>query len=270
MRDSAALHSSSWSPTEGVRGAYGWRGRVGLLAPSRGDTLLHEFYTVAPVGVMAVPYSCELTHLERGQLERVFARYGEGIAKLAREEVDVISIGGTPGQIVHGSERCTELISELRQQFDVPLVFSSEAEVQVVQQSGAKRIALLSPHRDELHERLVEVFTSADLQVVHSEGMGLTDTHEIGKVTPERLYRTVLDLWRQARDQGADGVHITCPRWPTIGILSPLEEALGVPVTSGAQAQIWSAFSTLHIAPRPGAWGSVLGRAVPAVAATSL
>ncbi len=244
------------SPTEGVRGAYGWRGRIGLLAPSRGDTLLHEFYTVAPVGVMAVPYSCELTHLDRSQLERVFAKYAEGIAKLAREEVDVISIGGTPGQIIHGGARCAELITELRAANDVPLVFSSESEVDIVARSGGKRIALLSPHKDELHERLVEVFTAAGTEVVSSQGMGLTDTHEIGKVTPERLYREVVQLWRTARELGADGVHITCPRWPTIGILSPLEDRLGVPVTSGAQAQIWSAFRTLHLAPRPGGWGS--------------
>lgn len=234
---------------------YGWRGRIGMLAPSRGDTLLYEFYLLAPEGVMAVPYSCELTVLDRAQLESVRDKYLAGVEKLDREEVDVISVGGTPPQILHGWAEAQKLTDELRARARARLVGCAESEVAAVKAGGASRIALVTPHGDELNERLRRVFEDEGVEVASISGLGMSNTLDIAKVSEADVYRTILDAARSAGR--IDAVHISCPRWPTIRLLAPLEETLGVRVTSGGQAQLWASFGALGVKPRPGSWGSL-------------
>jgi maleate isomerase len=220
---------------------YGWRGRIGMLAPSRGDTLLYEFYLVAPPGVMAVPYCCELTKLDRSELTMVRDKYAAGVAKLDREDVDVISVGGTPPQILNGWAEAKKLVSDLRAQAKATIVACAESEVKAVKASGARRVALIEEE---------------GVEVASISGLGLSNTVDIAMVGAPQVYRTVLDAAR-GTEGTIDAVHISCPRWPTIELLAPLEETLGVPVTSGGQAQIWSSFSALGVKPKPGAWGSL-------------
>jgi maleate cis-trans isomerase len=241
---------------------YGWRGRIGMLAPSRGDTLLYEFYMLAPDGVFAVPYSCELTHLDRSQLESVRDKYLAGVQKLDRERVDVISVGGTPPQILHGWDGAQKMMASLREQSATPLVGCAESEVYAVKASGAKRVALVTPHGDELNGRLRSVFVEEGVEVASISGLGMANTVDIGMVTESQVYRTVLDAARAAGP--IDAVHISCPRWPTMRLLDPLEETLGVPVTSGAQAQLWSSFETVGVSPKAGRWGSLWSHRHPA------
>jgi maleate isomerase len=243
---------------------YGWRGRIGLLAPSRGDTLLYEFYRVAPPGVMAVPYSCELNRLHRDELSMVRDKYAEGVTKLDREGVDVISVGGTPPQILNGWPAAQKLVAELRAMASARLVACAESEVNAVKASGARRIALITPHGDELNGRLQAVFEAEGIEVASISGLGLSNTVDIAMVSDHQVYRTV----REAADRTEgpiDAVHISCPRWPTIELLAPLEETLGVPVTSGGQAQIWASFEALRVRPGAGAWGSLFDHRMPAL-----
>jgi maleate isomerase len=241
---------------------YGWRGRIGMLAPSRGDTLLYEFYLVAPPGVMAVPYSCELSRLSRSELSTVREKYHEGVAKLDRENVDVISVGGTPPQILNGWAEAQKLVASLREAAKAKIVACAESEVKAVKASGAKRIALITPHGDELNGRLRSVFEEEGIEVASITGMGLSNTVDIAMVSDHQVYRTVLDAAKNT-DGTFDAVHISCPRWPTIELLAPLEETLGVPVTSGGQAQIWSSFEALGVKPRSGQWGSLFEHRMP-------
>lgn len=234
---------------------YGWRGRIGLLAPSRGDTLLYEFYLMAPPGVMAVPYSCELTHLDRTQLESVRDKYLVGVHKLDRERVDVISVGGTPPQILHGWAGAQKLMDSLRLEAKARLVGCAESEVRAVKAGGATRIAVVTPHGDELNDRLRKVFENEGVTVAAITGSGMSNTVDIALVTEAEVYRTVLAAARAAGP--IDAVHISCPRWPTVRLLAPLEETLGVPVTSGGQAQLWASFEALGVSPTAGSWGSL-------------
>lgn len=238
-----------------VSGVYDWRGRVGLLAPSRGDTLLYEFYRVSPPGLLATPYSCELSRLDRSQLESVRDKYAAGVDRLTSDGVDVISVGGTPPQLLHGWDNAKEMMASMRAESSTPLVFCAESELNLIRAVGASRIALLTPHEDELNDRLKAMLASEGVEVVHLRGLGLSDTSKISRVTAYDVYREIVSLYEEAKVHGIDGIHITCPRWPTIDILAPLEQRLGIPVTSGAQGQLRAVLSSLRVAPAAGDWG---------------
>src|SRR5688500_1161181 len=75
---------------------YGWRGRVGLVSPSRSDITMYEYYKVAPEGVIVVPASLGVQKLTPDQLDRVLAGYQSAVEELEYEELDVVVLGGSP------------------------------------------------------------------------------------------------------------------------------------------------------------------------------
>ena len=86
---------------------YGWRGRFAHLSPSRGDILVHEFYRIAPRGVMLVNSTGSVRHLRDGDLEARFHTLEAAARDAASEGVDLIVAGGSPLVTLqgYGSER---------------------------------------------------------------------------------------------------------------------------------------------------------------------
>lgn len=244
---------------------YGYRGRVGLVAPSRGDTMLYEFYQVAPPGVIAVPYGCELTSLVRGELERVRGAYIEGVRAMVREKVDVIYVGGTPPQLYHGLEAYDDLLAQLRSLTDIPLITSVESERAALRAGGVTKASVIAPYADQLADNFANMLKAEGVDVVHMESLGVNDAFEISFITDYHVYQRGLEAFRAAKD--ADGVHMTCPRWPTLFRLVELEEVTGVQVTSSSQASIWLLLGLLGLRPRSGRWGSLFERDVASAAA---
>ena len=56
---------------------YGWRGRIGVVLPSRGDTLTYEFYKIVPEGVVLVTSCLHIYQLTKDQLQEAAKRYDE-------------------------------------------------------------------------------------------------------------------------------------------------------------------------------------------------
>src|SRR5574341_732837 len=79
---------------DGSMGRSGWRARIGMVHPSRGDTLMYEYYRAAPPGIVIVPAALNLKELSTTELDRVYEGYEAAVADLAYEEVDVVVLGG--------------------------------------------------------------------------------------------------------------------------------------------------------------------------------
>ena len=59
---------------------YGWRARIGHVAPSRGDTLVYEFYKMFPEGFMMLNTTGTVRQLVDGdeQLGLYLVRHEDG------------------------------------------------------------------------------------------------------------------------------------------------------------------------------------------------
>jgi len=75
---------------------YGWRARVGHVAPSRGDTLVYEFYRMLPEGFMIFNTTGTIRQLVDADFEKQLQRIEEATLELADNNCDVIIIGGSP------------------------------------------------------------------------------------------------------------------------------------------------------------------------------
>src|SRR4051794_15584528 len=100
---------------------YGWRGRVGLVHPSRGDTMIYEFCKVAPEGVIPVTTALGVQRLVAEQLDGVLDRYEAAVREMVYEECDVINLGGTPPVTMGGPDTEERLLARARSVASVPV-----------------------------------------------------------------------------------------------------------------------------------------------------
>src|SRR5207245_1710035 len=83
---------------------------------------------------------------------------------------------------------------------------------------------------EELTEKFAAYFRKSGFEVVTTRCLGIERPVEMAQLPPDASADVARALRRDA--PGADAIHLTCPRWPTLGTLSDLERELGVPVTS--------------------------------------
>src|SRR4026207_705634 len=81
---------------------YGWRVRIGHVAPSRGDTLVYEFYQMLPAGFMMLNSTGTIRQLVDADLERQLQRIEEAAADLVDNKCDSVIIGGSPAVSQNG------------------------------------------------------------------------------------------------------------------------------------------------------------------------
>lgn len=235
---------------------YGWRGRVGIVSPSRGDTSLYEFYKVVPEGIMAVPTSLGVKRLATDQLAAVVERYQAAVQDLDYEECDVILLGGTP-PVTSGDPGTERRLVEAAQAITKAKIFTGvQAELEALKAVGARRIAVGSPYTAELNDKWRRYFEGHGFQVAGIEGLGIDRNVELAKLPVYASYRLARRLFEDYGD--VDAIHLTCPRWATLPNLARLEDDLGIPVTSSSQAQIYGSLYRLRVRDRIRGFGSLL------------
>jgi maleate isomerase len=235
---------------------YGWRGRVGLISPSRGDTLIYEFCKMAPPGVVPVPASLGVQHLSKERLEAVLDRYETAVREMVYEECDVINLGGTP-PVTSGQPGVEEqLLERARAVADVPVFTHVQAEVEAMRHAGMSRVAVAAPYTHDLTAKFQAYFRTRGVNVIGAKSLGIDRNVDIAKLPVDASYRLATEVYREHPE--ADGVHLTCPRWATVVNLDRLEQDLGIPVTSSSQAVAFAACWRLGIRDRITGFGSLL------------
>lgn len=104
---------------------------------------------------------------------------------------------------------------------------------------GVKRIGLGTPYTDPVGARLGSFLAEAGYQVTGVVNMELHDV--IGPVADD----AVIDLARRAAAGGPDAVFLACTGVPTIDLIAPLEDDLGMPVLTANQVTMWAALGSI-------------------------
>ena len=240
---------------------YGWRGRFAHLSPSRGDILVHEFYRIAPRGVMLVNSTGSVRNLRDADLEVRLQSLEVAAKDVATEGVDLIVAGGSPLVTLqgYGSER--RISAQLTQACGVACITGIELEVEALRTVGSQRPVIASPYPPALDERLITYLRAAGFDVQGCVGLGIVNNAEIGAL-PEHAS---LRAGRRAATSApaADAVFLPCARWPTLGAVPLLEAELGLPVISATLAVFYGALRRLGIRDGFRGFGSLLASLTP-------
>ena len=240
---------------------YGWRGRFAHLSPSRGDILVHEFYRIAPRGVMLINSTGTVRHLRDDDLSARLASVEDAARDVASEGVELIVVGGSPLVTMqgYGSER--QLSARLSQAAGVTCITGMELELEALRAVGCERPVIATPYPPSLDERLVGYLRAAGFDVQGCVGLGLVNNSEIGALPEHACLHAARRAASAAPD--ADGVFLPCARWPTLDALPLLEQELGLPVVSSTVSVFYGALQRLGVRNGLQGFGSLLASLTP-------
>lgn len=232
---------------------YGWRARIGHIAPAILDTSAEEFRKLLPEGVLHVGLTISepIQTLGAEQAAAAFDRMVDAGKRLAQEKVDVLICGGGPVALSKGSGGDAELSAMLRQATGLPVVMANGAVLNALRVFAIRSVLVVSPFIEARNQEIKEFLESSGFLVPATRGLGLVKNIDFAMQSAEAAY----DLARRiaVENPAADAIYIACPRWPTVEIIEPLEADTGKLVISAAAAMVWGALSALKIRDcRPG------------------
>ena len=224
---------------------YGWRAKIGHVAPSRGDTLVYEFYRMLPEGFMLLNSTGTIRQLVDADFERQLERIEEAAQDLVENKCDAIIIGGSPlfTKLGYGSD--LEMGNKLTAKYRVPIAAGITGEIQALKSLGIKKLVVATPHEDSLNDRMKAFLEASGLNVLKIEGYGVRKNADLTDMDVHAAYRIAKKLYQQAPE--ADGVFVPCPRWPTITDVDLLEREIGKPVVTSCQAYIWQGLRMANV-----------------------
>src|ERR1700675_132515 len=130
---------------------YGWRVRIGHVAPSRGDTLVYEFYQMLPAGFMILNSTGTIRQLVDADIDRQLQRIEEAAADLVDNKCDSVIIGGSPVFTKAGYGSDTEMSKRLTDKYGVPVFRGITGEMAALRSLNFKKVVVATPHEDTLN-----------------------------------------------------------------------------------------------------------------------
>jgi maleate cis-trans isomerase len=230
--------------TASLAAPYGWRARVGLITPSPGhENNAYEFYLIAPEGVTVCMTSLRVTGLTQAQYDAAMNRIEAAVAEMVSRRVDVMVQAGVPLTVTKGWDYHRTLAAQVAKLTAIPFATDIGACLDAMQCLGMRRVVMLTPFDDAMHEQLARYVANAGIEVLAARSIRPPSAEEISRhydvsTVPLAVpYQAAKALFRSTPN--ADGIWITGALMPSVGAIQPLEQDLGVPVVTSMQAMAW-------------------------------
>ncbi len=190
-------------------------------------------------------------------IERLLRMPGNSNIEDAAEElvpmgVASIVYGCTSASYIRGVGGDTDIADRINAATGLPATTTSGAAVAALRHVGVRSVSVLSPHVDELNERLYRFLSDSSFEVVHLRG--LNKLGGIEEIPQDDIRELVLQLVDRP---DADGVFISCTGMRTSAILDSLETATGKPIVSAMQATVWDVLLKAGLTPEMSGVGSL-------------
>lgn len=226
---------------------YGWRARMGHIAPAILDTSAEEIRKLLPEGVLHVGLTISepIQSLGSEQAASAFERMIDAGKRLAREQVDVLICGGAPVALSKGPSGDAELAEALRRETGLPVVTANGAIVEALRHFGARTVVAVSPFIEVRNEEIRTFLEASGFRCLAAQGLGLLKNIDFANQSAEAAFQLARQVAR-AHPQ-AEAIYIACPRWPTVDIIAALEADTGMAVVAAPAAMVWGALRALKI-----------------------
>jgi len=235
---------------------YGWRAKIGHVAPSRGDTLVYEFYKMLPEGFMLLNSTGTIRQLVDADFERQLQRIEQATQDLVDNKCDAIIIGGSPlfTKLGYGSDR--EMANTLTAKFGVPISPGISGEIEALKSLAIEKVVVATPHENTLNQRMKAFLEASGFKVLKIKGYGVRKNADLTDMPVHAAYKIAKRLYEEAPE--ADGIFVPCPRWPTITDVDLLEREIGKPVVTSSLAYIWFALRMAKVKEKVTGFGRLM------------
>jgi len=159
-------------------------------------------------------------------------------------KVDAMVQAGVPLTVTQGWDYHNQLSAQVARLTKIPFATDIGACIEAMQALGMKRVVMVTPFDDAMHEQLVRYVANAGIQVLAAHSirppgaLEMSRHYDVSTVPLAAPYQAAKALFRST--PGADGIWITGALMPSVAAIQPLEQDLGVPVVTSMQAMTWA------------------------------
>lgn len=208
--------------------------KLGLMIPANNTTMETELLEMLPAGSTCVTLRVRRS---KGLLTPAsIPAYKKEALALAQRFIeldpDVVAYGCTAASFICGKSGDAEFAASLGELTGKPVVTTAQAMVRVLQDSGAKDIALVTPYADAVNDCLKTYLADSGIRVKRFDSLYAADVEALGRIQANE----VAAIARRTMDESCDALFIACSQLPTYGILDDLRREFSRPVFSSVQA----------------------------------
>jgi maleate isomerase len=244
---------------------YGWKGRIGLLIPSRNTTLEPEFNRMAPEGVSVHAARMVLREPSPAALMQMEKEVYRAASMIMGVNPDVVVVGCTSGSFIKGLGYDQQLIRKITSLTKVKAITASTAVIEALRLLKVGKVAVATPYTEEVNEKEREFIEAHGIRVTRIKGLGYSKplrayplaskpVSGIGLLDPSVAYKLAVYV----DTKGAEGIFISCTNFRTVEIIQALEKNAGKPVVTSNQATMAFSLRAMGVNEPVTGFGSLL------------
>ena len=213
---------------------YGSRLRAGVLIPSGNSVAEPELRAMLPRQVSMLVTRLPLRGSSRAELMRMLDDLETASGLLADAGVEVIVFHCTA--VSTFAPDMAEGIRERIEKVTGKKCFTTaDAVLCALSKLGARRVSLLTPYIDEVHQREVEFLEASGFHVEGGANLGLDTNAQMSELEPQ----AILDWAQRNISDASDACFLSCTAIKSAPIISALERSCGKPVITSNQCTAW-------------------------------
>lgn len=222
-------------------GITGWRLHVGVIFPTPVPPRpIREWYQVVPDGVDITTVSLTIEQLTDDNMEDAINGMERAAKQLSNFDVDIIFQSGVPPIVAREKPRfANELQDRLSQSSGLPAITDMAAVIDAMHTNGVKTVAMATPFRQFINDRLVKYLATENINVIHDKALGIERNTEIRRLPIPVEYRTARQAFVGAPHK-PDALYIPCGGWGSMHNIEILERDLDTKVITWMNVMIWS------------------------------
>lgn len=242
--------------------------RVGQIVPSSNTTMETEIPAMFRAREDVLPESftfhssrMRMKHVVKEELEAMDRDSDRCAIELSDARVDVLGYACLVAimSMGKGYHRVSEKRLHQRTVENgaaAPVITSAGALIEGLHRMGARTISVICPYMKPLTRLVVDYIESEGITVRDFTALEIPDNLEVGRHDPRRL----LEIYKRVDRTGIDAfVASACVQMPSLPIIQPLQDQIGVPVVSAAVCTAHQMLEKLGLERRVPNAGALLG-----------
>lgn len=225
-------------------GSFGWRKRIGYIAPTVIEVVAFEFYRFAPDGVGLTGVTCSIDDWRPDEFDKALAQVASAATYLGSRGVDFIIHGGGPLVVARGEGYEDIIVGEVEAASKVKATTSIRAGMEALRHIGARRVAIASPYPKRHNDALTAHMEKNGFEIVVAEGMDLP-FKEMQNLPPADIRTFSAGVLAAAKD--CDALYLPCPQWQAAQVVEQLEQDSGKRVVAYTHACFFAAFRSMGL-----------------------
>jgi maleate isomerase len=223
---------------------FGWRKRIGYIAPTVIEVVAYEFYRFAPDGVGLTGVTCSIDDWRPEEFEKGLAQVAAAAAYLGSRGVDFIIHGGGPLVVARGPGYEEIIVRDIESAANVKATTAVRAGMEALRHTGARRIAIASPYPQRHNDALSAYLTAHGFDVIRAEGLNLP-FKEMQNLPPAEIRDFAGSVLAAAKD--CEALYLPCPQWQAAQVVEALEQDSGKLVVAYTHACFFAAFRAMGV-----------------------